>query len=865
MISVLLVFAMLASITPVQVFAEEGQSSAADTTVSTMSADEEAARKAAEEAAAAEAAQKAAEEAAAAEAAQKAAEEAAAAEAAQKAAEEAAAAEAAQKAAEEAAAAEAAQKAAEEAAAAEAAQKAAEEAAAAEAAQKAAEEAAAAEAAQKEAGETAGAVAEGENATEAPVVEEVPATEEPSVEGTPVEETPVEEEPVVEEPVTVESVSAQVGNVTATVNATLPAEAELNIAETELTVEQQTLIADAIGADNEIVEMQVWDIALTGAEIEGSVPVTITGIQLEAGEGTYVAHIKADNTLETGSYENGAATVSVTSFSPFVVASYKAVEEVEPTPTPTVQVPSARASLPLTLDLYADSNDASTRASDSTQYINVGQTITVTGTSGRDHNWYTTNSSSGDANKYVSVSSDEGSASVTGLNAGKTTLVHSYRSGWSLRTETETFEIVVSEAPGTIVKAYFYAVRPDQSAASTGNESFFYVGEGKLNVSGLSLSNGENTTSIGDRVVTAPSETVAKERIAKIYGVNEDEVAISYTYYKISHVNGAPGFNENNPNATGSDMVEGAFCYHVDMNVNITTKKKATYYFYLLDAGASDFGPAVRYGQVDLGTTVTPPSYEPQKIVNGETYVFDGWYTDRAFRNKATATDFTINEASAFYARYEKQKATYTVTYAPGTTDKVTNMPAKGTVTEGDTYTISNTVPDRDGYKFTGWLGSDGKTYQAGGEIGNVTGNITLTAQWEPKNNATIDVIFKCGDEEVGSEQLTGQTVGNSVTVKVGDGDGEIAIPDGYKLAEDEQAEKTVQVEPSGNEVIFRVVVDDAQTYVVRYLTDGNGTAVPTNQSAQVLGTSGITGSEATANPGYKFVGWYKGEDLTRC
>lgn len=83
----------------------------------------------------------------------------------------------------------------------------------------------------------------------------------------------------------------------------------------------------------------------------------------------------------------------------------------------------------------------------------------------------------------------------------------------------------------------------------------------------------------------------------------------------------------------------------------------------------------------------------------------------------------------------------YTVTYLPGTYEGATveaqNMPGSGTVTEGKTYYVNGNTPTAAGYTFKGWSGSDGKTYQPGQTISNVTGNIALTAQWS-RNTVTI-------------------------------------------------------------------------------------------------------------------------------
>ena len=42
----------------------------------------------------------------------------------------------------------------------------------------------------------------------------------------------------------------------------------------------------------------------------------------------------------------------------------------------------------------------------------------------------------------------------------------------------------------------------------------------------------------------------------------------------------------------------------------------------------------------------------------------------------------------------------YPMTYLPGTTDIVTNLPTADTGTGGEVYTVSSTIPEREGYEF---------------------------------------------------------------------------------------------------------------------------------------------------------------------
>ncbi len=72
------------------------------------------------------------------------------------------------------------------------------------------------------------------------------------------------------------------------------------------------------------------------------------------------------------------------------------------------------------------------------------------------------------------------------------------------------------------------------------------------------------------------------------------------------------------------------------------------------------------------------------------------------------------------------QVPAYTVTYASGTTDTVTNLPAADAYAKG-TYTLSASAPERNGYKFLGW------SLTEGGEVVKtveMTENKTVYAAW---------------------------------------------------------------------------------------------------------------------------------------
>lgn len=45
----------------------------------------------------------------------------------------------------------------------------------------------------------------------------------------------------------------------------------------------------------------------------------------------------------------------------------------------------------------------------------------------------------------------------------------------------------------------------------------------------------------------------------------------------------------------------------------------------------------------------------------------------------------------------------FTMTYLPGTADTVSNMPANDSGVGGQPYTVSDKIPQREGYEFLGW------------------------------------------------------------------------------------------------------------------------------------------------------------------
>ncbi|MBQ3309202.1 InlB B-repeat-containing protein, partial [Candidatus Saccharibacteria bacterium] len=87
---------------------------------------------------------------------------------------------------------------------------------------------------------------------------------------------------------------------------------------------------------------------------------------------------------------------------------------------------------------------------------------------------------------------------------------------------------------------------------------------------------------------------------------------------------------------------------------------------------------------------------------------------------------------------------TYTITYNCNSGSGCPSNFSTSEITSSYTYTISSTEPTRTNYNFTGYLGSDGTTYQAGANVALSSSklSVTLTAQWEQSAPAFFTITY---------------------------------------------------------------------------------------------------------------------------
>ena len=415
---------------------------------------------------------------------------------------------------------------------------------------------------------------------------------------------------------------------------------------------------------------------------------------------------------------------------------------------------------------------------------------------------------------------------VTGVKEGTATI---YASANGL-TAVATVTVVNST---NVQTAYFYGVKPSADPDSTGNDSFFYVGTGAIDVSGLTYGDGESGADYGytvgydggknpygnikdsSRVISAPSEETIKQRnfdeYKDEYGLTSpDEVTISWTYHKLTYVSGAP--NQNN-----QDVANGALCWHVDMNVTINTPQKASAQYFVQQPGDSDFTVTEQY-VVDLGTQTSPEkTYQETEIgSDGRTYTFDGWYTDRACTQKAEFP-YTIDRTTQFFAKYVPVN-TYNVEYdGNGNTSGVVPVD-KNDYESGKQVTVKYGTPEKTGYEFESWSDGNGNVYKAGDTFTMPQHDVTLTAQWKKRADLayTINYYKDSVDEAnfIDSAVVENATYGAQITLS--DEQLNAEQPEGY-AAGVQQNQLTIGVDEEANVVNVVYAARDDVSYTVRH------------------------------------------------
>ena len=363
---------------------------------------------------------------------------------------------------------------------------------------------------------------------------------------------------------------------------------------------------------------------------------------------------------------------------------------------------------------------------------------------------------------------------------------------------------------------------------------------------------------------------------------------------------GEPGWKFTGWNPEVAEKVTGNATYTAVFVPDET--KKATV-LYTISLGQSDYGSIAPSAQQIILQATGKLDSDGVSSVSGSTataklgYKFAGWYkaigeatyewvtgdpelTSELAESKLNRDEKTdLYQNTVFEARFapdEKQTATVTYTAENGTvthaSDTILQADASGLTGSTD---LANT-----GYKFDGWYNGDEfvtddltlKPEMAKPKLnknGNLYAATTFTAKFVPDTGltATVTYVAENGTVDPASNEivqadasgLTGSKAAAAAGYKF-DGwyNGTEFITDKLTLTPETAKPK---LNKNGNlyaDTTFtaKFVPDTGLTATVTYVAE-NGTVDPASNEIVQADASGLTGSEATANTGYKFDGWY--------
>ena len=265
-------------------------------------------------------------------------------------------------------------------------------------------------------------------------------------------------------------------------------------------------------------------------------------------------------------------------------------------------------------------------------------------------------------------------------------------------------------------------------------------------------------------------------------------------------------------------------------------RANGTYYTITYDANGGSGAPSKQL--TGYGNPATISTKQPTR----SGYKFKGWATSRGGSVVyAPGAKYTGQKDLALFAVWAK---TYTVTYVANGGQQ---CPSSQTKVHGETLKLTTATPYREGYNFGGWKGSNGTTYQPGG---NYTGNanLTLTAIWNIK---TYTVTY----DGNGGQQVPGKQTKNyaqTLTLTTATPYKEGYNFGGWKGSDGKTYAKGASYTSNAN--IKMTAIWNPITYSITYNLNGGSGSI----SNQTKGyNTGITLSKTVpTKDGYNFGGW---------
>ena len=236
-----------------------------------------------------------------------------------------------------------------------------------------------------------------------------------------------------------------------------------------------------------------------------------------------------------------------------------------------------------------------------------------------------------------------------------------------------------------------------------------------------------------------------------------------------------------------------------------------------------------------------------------EGYVFEGWFYDAAFTNKATQVILGSTGDKTFYAKWSKKK--YRVMY-------LADNNSYGSISDqfvehGSTITLESAgIFRRAGYEQNGWSTTmaGAKNHELGEEV-EVVAPITLYPTWAV---ATYTITYECDGCVNNPQNPTTYTINDKKDIKYPQSREGYDFGGWYK--ETNYITKVTQIKKGsyGDLTLYGKWI---KVYTLTY--ELNGGTKANSRTSYTSETETFALGEAEGRDGYSFVGWFDNEDLS--
>lgn len=238
--------------------------------------------------------------------------------------------------------------------------------------------------------------------------------------------------------------------------------------------------------------------------------------------------------------------------------------------------------------------------------------------------------------------------------------------------------------------------------------------------------------------------------------------------------------------------------------------------------------------------------------VHPEGLEFEGWYSDSQLTEKVSQVSKGTTGAKTFYAKWkvvvEPEDPEYTITIDADGYDELDGQTI--TVKYGGSYVLPE-APVKEGYEFVAWV--NGTTIIPTGGVWTIRDNVTITIKW---NAISYDIDYVIDGKTTNPNTTLTFTIEDTLAFL------EPTRPNAtfvgwYTSADFEESTKITGIEAGTAKDITVYAKFDITTHTLTYNPNGGTVAKDTVQYE--LGDEIVL--LVPEYPGYKFNGWYNGDD----